>query len=444
MEIVSCDILIIGCGIAGQAVSAPLLGTNRKITFIESGPSHETRAKFRRARQSLKIAQGGDRHFGVGGTSHIWGGNLVPFTNLELSDPLWPIDYVELQDFLEPALSFHGFADMANEVAEHWKECFLNVKREDVGIQNFFRLRRSDRSIMPIAAKHNKNVNIIEDLWCEKIISTDSQLRVQCLNLKGETQWFTFNSLVIATGGLETLRILNNSAILETAGFPLGAAWSPHMTGIVGYLESRDEILLGHLELDNIIRTSYLHIPSALKNNRSAWKITLLSLRTSLLELPRTGLYSLEILMRFVWAKIRGMNLFMINADGDQEPNFESCVSFLDGKTMQIHHALCDLDLRSINSMQVKVQKFFENVGRVRMFRHPEKKFFGRSHHLGGARAAKSSRDGIVDSNLALHGHQNVFLCSSAVFPTFSSANPTLLLTQLALRLCNYLKNRII
>ena len=64
-------------------------------------------------------------------------------------------------------------------------------------------------------------------------------------------------------------------------------------------------------------------------------------------------------------------------------------------------------------------------------------KLVGASHHMGGLSYPK-----IVDKNLKLRGLKNIFCCSSAVFPTSGSANPTLVICALAQRLSTHL-NRI-
>ena len=53
----------------------------------------------------------------------------------------------------------------------------------------------------------------------------------------------------------------------------------------------------------------------------------------------------------------------------------------------------------------------------------------------------------VVDANLKVHGSKNIFVIGSSVFPTGGHANPTLTITQLSLRLGDYLinnKNKII
>ena len=60
-------------------------------------------------------------------------------------------------------------------------------------------------------------------------------------------------------------------------------------------------------------------------------------------------------------------------------------------------------------------------------------------HWLGSTRMADSARDGCVDANLRYHDLENLFVLSTSVFPSASSANPTLTLAALALRLGDHL-----
>jgi choline dehydrogenase-like flavoprotein len=48
-------------------------------------------------------------------------------------------------------------------------------------------------------------------------------------------------------------------------------------------------------------------------------------------------------------------------------------------------------------------------------------------------------RHGVVDRNCRVHGTTNLFIAGSSVFPTSGQANPTLLLTALAVRLADHL-----
>ena len=61
-------------------------------------------------------------------------------------------------------------------------------------------------------------------------------------------------------------------------------------------------------------------------------------------------------------------------------------------------------------------------------------------HHVGTTRMSASPRDGVVDANCRVHGTPNLFVAGSSVFPTAGSANPTLTIVALAIRLADHLK----
>lgn len=64
-------------------------------------------------------------------------------------------------------------------------------------------------------------------------------------------------------------------------------------------------------------------------------------------------------------------------------------------------------------------------------------------HHMGTARMASNAKTGVVDGNCAVFGLPNLFVASSAVFPTCSYANPTLTIVALAVRLARHLRSTI-
>jgi choline dehydrogenase-like flavoprotein len=65
-------------------------------------------------------------------------------------------------------------------------------------------------------------------------------------------------------------------------------------------------------------------------------------------------------------------------------------------------------------------------------------------HHVGTARMAASPNNGVVDENCAVFGLPNLFIASSAVFPTSSHANPTLTIVAVAVRLATHLKTLMV
>ncbi len=61
-------------------------------------------------------------------------------------------------------------------------------------------------------------------------------------------------------------------------------------------------------------------------------------------------------------------------------------------------------------------------------------------HHMGTTRMHPDPKQGVVDVNCRVHGLGNLYVAGAAVFPTAGSANPTLTLISMSLRLSDHLK----
>jgi choline dehydrogenase-like flavoprotein len=63
------------------------------------------------------------------------------------------------------------------------------------------------------------------------------------------------------------------------------------------------------------------------------------------------------------------------------------------------------------------------------------------SHHMGTTRMHDSDKLGVVDSNCQVHGVDNLYIGSSAVFPSSGSSYPTLTILALCIRVADRLKD---
>lgn len=106
----------------------------------------------------------------------------------------------------------------------------------------------------------------------------------------------------------------------------------------------------------------------------------------------------------------------------------------------RIHEA----EVESVRYFHRQLGQLLEAHGLGRLITDPEdidaSMFTDSSHHMGSTRMAALAADGVVDGDLRVHGMNDLFLCSSSVFPTGSSVNPTWTLVALALRLADHLK----
>lgn len=113
---------------------------------------------------------------------------------------------------------------------------------------------------------------------------------------------------------------------------------------------------------------------------------------------------------------------------------------------------LTELDNHSIRELQRAVG---EEVGRIGLGRvrlldwltsdDPTWPSFlaGGWHHMGTARMAEDPEEGVVNANCRVHGIDNLHVAGSAVYATAGSANPTLTLVALSLRLSDHLKGEL-
>lgn len=63
-------------------------------------------------------------------------------------------------------------------------------------------------------------------------------------------------------------------------------------------------------------------------------------------------------------------------------------------------------------------------------------------HHIGTARMGNDPTRSVVNADCRVHEVDNLYVASSAVFPTSSQANPTLTIVAMALRLADHLKKK--
>jgi choline dehydrogenase-like flavoprotein len=87
-----------------------------------------------------------------------------------------------------------------------------------------------------------------------------------------------------------------------------------------------------------------------------------------------------------------------------------------------------------------------QGLGRVEMIHDDveaaiREQLFGGYHQAGTTRMSKLPEDGVVDENLAVHGFDDLFVASSATFPTSSQANSTFTLIAFAVRLADQLSS---
>ncbi len=144
------------------------------------------------------------------------------------------------------------------------------------------------------------------------------------------------------------------------------------------------------------------------------------------------------------------INKYALYFHSEQSPVFENRMELSpDGDKLQIYYNFSDKDIDSIIKTHKAVDEYLRdtNCGRLEYWYKEEdlekvirEISMDGVHQIGTTRIADSSQDGVVNRNLKVHGINNLYVCSSSVFPTSGQANPTFFLGACAIRLAHYLK----
>jgi GMC oxidoreductase len=143
---------------------------------------------------------------------------------------------------------------------------------------------------------------------------------------------------------------------------------------------------------------------------------------------------------------------------GEHAPSYDSRVR-LSGErdALGLPRAVVDLRFADIDAHSVVASHALldgwlrrTGIGRLDYFVAPEERCArvleqacDGYHQIGLTRMSSSPREGIVDADCKVHDVDNLFVASSAVFPTSGQANPTLLAVAMAARLAEHIAARL-
>jgi len=142
----------------------------------------------------------------------------------------------------------------------------------------------------------------------------------------------------------------------------------------------------------------------------------------------------------------------------EQAPNPDSRVTLgnqrdaLGMPRIEVDWRLTELDKRSLQAGHQAVAEELGRTGLGRLQIDPwltadltswAPELDGGHHHMGTTRMSADPAKGVVDADCRVHGMTNLYVAGSSVFSTSGSANPTLTIVALALRLAGHLRQNL-
>lgn len=189
-------------------------------------------------------------------------------------------------------------------------------------------------------------------------------------------------------------------------------------------------------------------------------------LRNVLCGAPRAAVEATRFLRGRYLSRPRLPGFFIANATcryalfyhAEQAPNRDSRVRLgtgrdaLDMPRLRVDLRYAEVDAASVVASHRIIDRHLRRTGLGRLdYTVPEPERLAAIldqatdgyHQIGTTRMAAEPARGIVDADCRVHGTPNLFIASSAVFPSSGQANPTLLLCALSARLAAHLADRL-
>lgn len=151
----------------------------------------------------------------------------------------------------------------------------------------------------------------------------------------------------------------------------------------------------------------------------------------------------------------RGEPVHHLSFTVEQPPRPESRVTLGDSRDRlgvpeaRLDWRVGDEERRTVRELgrMVDAELRRHGAGRVEGFlgdERPARVFYGEWHPMGTTRMSVDPAEGVVDTDLGVHGVDGLFVVGSSVFPTVGHANPTLTIVALADRLAGHLAKRLV
>jgi len=498
-SLLEADLAIIGGGVAGITMARALTGSGLRICLIESGgmePDQEVQSLYEGENAGLNYSTTATRLRYLGGSSNHWGGYCRPLEPIDF-EPRdwvphsgWPLTFSELESWYRQAEEIVEIAPGRFSDTAYWQEAtgeaiptpasgrlqwqFVHFsKPTHFGERYRDDLERAD------------NIQVLLNANVTRIAASEDARGVHQLDIRtltGLKHQVKARTYVLATGGLENARLLLLSSDVVKAGLGnhkglVGRYFMehPHLVNFVEIvtadLSRWPKILISRvmdqgrmaqiacnptssfLREQRLLSATFMmgvankyrrdKPPAAGDDQAHTHRDMLLAARRFLNNNPSTDPVELG-----AWLGVGG--------SCEQSPNPDSRVSLsaqrdaLGLARIKLDWRLTELDRVSFYTHMRSLALEFGTLGLGRVLTKiadegdwPQP-VGGGSHHMGTTRMSNDPSQGVVDSNGKVHGVDNLYIAGSSVFPTSGSANPTLTLVALTLRLADHLKGKML
>ena len=499
-EVFQSTICILGAGIAGLTLAMRLAHEGIAVHLLEAGGlSQEDRSQalYRTDMQAHPHLGANDgRHRTFGGSSTRWGGQLLPFTADIFSPPPgapslpWPIQASELEPFyaevqnlvgvnafpftadLLPALG-HTPAPASPDVTLRFSKWIPFKQRNLAGTLG------AEALAHPLVTVFT-HANVTE---LQVAPSDPSRIADICvLNYNARAFRFSAAHFIVAVGTIESSRLLLCSPGVPDPHEQIGRYFHDHLSYHAARFLSpaRERVIqqLGPFYVDGTMHSAKLEASPALCARQHLQAVMA---HVVVLEPEDSGVAAIRNLLRSLQSRnlkeavlanlapvMRGAGdvarlwfharfkrrravssraTVMLNIDVEQAPHPDNRIRLSATETdlFGLPRTVLDWQIRApeldtaVRYLPI-IRNYLSAAGLDTLEWAPGAPAMVDTYHMmGGLRMGTDPASSVVDTNLKVHGMDNLHIASCAVFPSGSSSNPTFTLMALSLRLADHL-----
>ena len=495
------DVCIVGAGAAGIVMAVELARLGKHVCLLEGGGQDvEEDAQEPYQSEIVGLPHNGihvGRFRASGGSTTRWGGQILELDALDfehrpwIPGSGWPIEKTELATFYARAIELEGLgkATLADDAV--WREIGMETP-QFAHFETFFSRWCPETNFARLHAGVLSSSDSIE-VWLHANavgleLEGTSIRGVKVKSFSGEEAVFHARDFVWCIGGIESSRFFLQPDFArmpwQQSGL-LGRHFQDHIIASSAKVTPKDRKRFG-AAFENVFSRGYKYQPKVrlvreeqqrhgtlnvaalmfFHSDSDRVGAELKSTAKSLLrgrgasgrELARLVRHA-PLLARQSWRYAVDKRAYVppdarmeLGVHCEQPPDGASQVHLSSERDKlgmlrtKMDWQVSDLEVRSIRVCTEKAAVALKNIAEVTidpdLLGEPEafkSKCGDGYHHMGGMRMARSATDGVVDTNLKLHGIENGYVCSGAVFPCSGFSNPTHTVIALAVRLAQRL-----
>lgn len=499
--------VVVGSGAVGLYLAVSLLRAGQRVLLLEAGGRDlggfhaETFTSIGRPHQGIRIS----RSRTLGGTTNLWGGQLVEFMPADFEErawpggDAWPLPFTELERYFRETYSALGVSETVLDDDRVWRR--LGIQQIDLGpdLEVFLtRWMRIPNLATLYAEEIARDPNLIIATEATVVgfeFAGDRVVAVEASDGNGTYTRVNGRHFVLAAGTIENARLL-----LHAAGAPacpwrdndmLGRRFQDHLGGRVadivphdraGFAQVFSTLVVNGEKLQPKIRTTNLHVNRPRHINiqgMMAFESSISENLVFLKQFVKAALYSRRIgslralltnsiacwrhLLPLMWNYVVQHRLLIprtatiaLHVQSEMIPRDDSRISIDPSSVDRYGLPRVVLDWRISGDELDRIQAFTMDVARalatladVRIL--PDlaagdpcflDQLYDTGHQAGGCVMGSSPRNGVVDGDLRVFGTTNLYVAGAGVFRSTGNANTTFTAMTLATRLKDHLVSR--